>query len=208
MRSCTLRTLGTTTRIARTFAFAHQIVIGLGAALTRERCSAYYVGGAAVAIAGVSAYSLAKNLRTKVAHMRIRMLHARAVLLAPQPDALVLLAPQPDFLSQLLGCATDSGSAAERPHRSLLPLGHFRGVPNNRRMRIGLVAGTLLLLAAFASRPVSGLAQSGSAAVQLQPVPQTAAARTWPVDAPKMKRARKISQKPRTKQRQNSTRVS
>ena len=125
MRSCTLRTLGTTTRIARTFAFAHQIVIGLGAALTRERCSAYYVGGAAVAIAGVSAYSLAKNLRTKVAHMRIRMLHARAVLLAPQPDAPVLLAPQPDFLSQLLGCATDSGSAAE-------PTG-----PNGRRLRCG-----------------------------------------------------------------------
>ena len=91
------------------------------------------------------------------------------------------------------------------------PKSPIRGVPNNRRTRIGLVAGTLLLLAAFASRPVSGLAppaQSGSAAVQLQPVPQTAAARTWPVDAPKMKRARKIPQKPRMKQRKNSTRVS
>jgi len=93
-----------------------------------------------------------------------------------------------------------------RPGRSR----RFRGVPNNRRMRVGLVAGTLLLLlAASASRPVSGLAppaQSGSAVVQLQPVPPAAKARTWPVDAPKMKRARKIPQKPRTKQRQNSTR--
>jgi len=100
-------------------ALKRMVVIGLGAAITHEAYSVYYVGGAAVAVAGVSAYSLSKFLRTKASHTR---------------------------------------------------------------MRIGLVAAALLLLAAFANRPASGPAAGAAPAA---PVPREAGtAAPWQAAAP------------------------
>ena len=75
----------------------------------REPLSAGYVGGAALAVAGVSAYSLAKALRSAAAHTRVRLGLVTALLLflaaiasapapaaaAPHEGALVRGAPPP-----------------------------------------------------------------------------------------------------------------
>ena len=49
------------------------VVIGLGAALMREVLSVGYAAGAAFAVAGVAAYSLAKGLSTGAAHTRAQL---------------------------------------------------------------------------------------------------------------------------------------
>ena len=49
------------------------VVIGLGAALMREVLSVGYAAGAAFAVAGVAAYSLAKGLSTSAAHTRAQL---------------------------------------------------------------------------------------------------------------------------------------
>jgi len=83
-------------------------VIGLGAALTHEHYSAYYVGGAAVAVAGVSAYSLARFLRSKAAHTRMRVgLVAVALLL------LAALANRPAMGHALAGPVQREAAAAQ-----------------------------------------------------------------------------------------------
>ena len=83
--------------------------------LTHEAHSIYYVGGAAVAVAGVSAYSLSKLLRTDAAHTRTRIgLVAIALLLlaafanqpAPGPAPGAALAPAPP--------PREAGTAASR----------------------------------------------------------------------------------------------
>ena len=105
-------------------ALKRMVVIGLGAALTHEAHSAYYLGGAALAVAGVSAYSLSKFMRTSASHTRTR---------------------------------------------------------------IGLVAASLLLLAAFANRPASGrisgrISGATPAAAPVQSEARTAA--PWQATAP------------------------
>ena len=49
------------------------VVIGLGAVCTGERLTVGFTAGAAVAIAGTSAYSLAKVMRTSAAHVWLRL---------------------------------------------------------------------------------------------------------------------------------------
>jgi len=49
------------------------VVIGLGAVYTGERLTVGFTAGVAVAVAGASAYSLAKVLRTSAAHVWLRL---------------------------------------------------------------------------------------------------------------------------------------
>ena len=103
-------------------ALKRMVVIGLGAALTHEAHSAYYLGGAALAVVGVSAYSLSKFLRSSASHTR---------------------------------------------------------------MRIGLVAASLLLLAAFANRPISAPISGPSSGATPAAAPVQREAPTAPTAAPR-----------------------
>ena len=87
-------------------ALKRMAVIGLGAALTHEHYSAYYVGGAAVAVAGVSAYSLSKFLRTEASHTRMRILLLTGTLLLPPGPR---LRPHPQLRAG--GCADAPGES-------------------------------------------------------------------------------------------------
>jgi hypothetical protein len=94
----------------------------------REPLSAGYVGGAALAVAGVSAYSLAKALRSAAAHTRVRLGLAIALLLflaavasapapaaaAPHEGALVRGAPPPPPPLAASTAAVAKGSGAKQ----------------------------------------------------------------------------------------------
>ena len=97
-------------------ALKRMAVIGLGAALTHEHYSAYYVGGAAVAVAGVSAYSLSKFLRTEASHTRMRILLLTGTLLliaafANRPASVPAPGPAPGPASGPASGATPAAPA-------------------------------------------------------------------------------------------------